>query len=265
MNTFPKGGADMSRALLYELNGNMNGRFREYIDSLETEPRIAWYPSAGTDFRALMFLHPDINTRFPASGDEPEYPDIFIYSDYCPHNDLNFLDGPVLYQDERTTITVKYSEELPPVSLPLHREIVVFSERAMMNGRVVFLEIEVASSAMGIFTRPLVYVFGENEAFCGEKVITAGGVFSHIIQVRYGSGFGGGMCSGAWLIKALSVLGCEVFISDGHHNLQSGDRAAVRLYPELGGNGESPEFEVIRNVNSASWSRHGDVQWYVVK
>ena len=255
----------MSKALLNDLNGNTNGRFREYIDSFETDPRIAWYPSAGTDFRALMFLHPAINARFPASGEEPEYPDIFIYTDYGPHDNLHFPDGPVLYQDERTTITVTRREELPPVDLPLHRDIVKTPDNTVMKGRVLFLEVEVASENLGSFRRPLVYVIGENEAFCGEKVIPSGGVFSHIIQVRYGGGFGGGRCSGAWLLNALPVLGCEVFISDGHHDLQSGDRAAVRLYPGLRGNGESPDFDVIRKVNGKSWSRHGDVQWYVVK
>jgi hypothetical protein len=47
----------MSRQLLEHLNGNKAGQLNNFLDNFEGEPRIAWYPSAGEDFRALLYLH----------------------------------------------------------------------------------------------------------------------------------------------------------------------------------------------------------------
>ncbi len=47
----------MSIDLLKHFNGNKVGEFKKLIDSFTEEPRIAWYPSAGQDFRALIYLN----------------------------------------------------------------------------------------------------------------------------------------------------------------------------------------------------------------
>jgi hypothetical protein len=148
---------------------------------------------------------------------------------------------------------------------------------------VVFLELEVESNELGRFHAPLVYVFAENEAFCAEKMLPCGAQISHVIDVSYGGGCGGGgHASGAWLLNILPRLRCEVFVTDGHHNMQSGDWEAVRLYPELGGpeddegagagvlrprHGGGPHgycLECIRRMKSERWSGHGEVTWNLV-
>ena len=48
----------MNRELLLNLNGNKTGQLKKFLDVFEGEPRIAWYPSAGEDFRPLLYLHP---------------------------------------------------------------------------------------------------------------------------------------------------------------------------------------------------------------
>jgi hypothetical protein len=45
----------MSRKLLLELNGGCHGAFHKWLDQLKREPPIAWYPSAGEDFRDLLY------------------------------------------------------------------------------------------------------------------------------------------------------------------------------------------------------------------
>jgi hypothetical protein len=37
----------MSKKLLLNLNGGSNGALKRWIDRLEGEPRISWYPSSG--------------------------------------------------------------------------------------------------------------------------------------------------------------------------------------------------------------------------
>lgn len=74
----------MSRQLLYSLNGEKNGQFKRFLDSFVGVPRIAWYPSGGEDFRALLHLHPAYSQINRAKGEEPAPPDIFLYTDYFP-------------------------------------------------------------------------------------------------------------------------------------------------------------------------------------
>ena len=94
----------MSKQLLYHLNGPTSGRFKAYLDSLKDAPRIAWYPSAGTDFRALLYLHPDFARKEPAATPDPAPPDIFLFTDYFPWSSSKFLDGHLVHVDPRTTI-----------------------------------------------------------------------------------------------------------------------------------------------------------------
>ena len=46
----------MSIELLKFLNGNNNGLLKAFIDKVGDNPNIAWYPSAGTDFKPLLYL-----------------------------------------------------------------------------------------------------------------------------------------------------------------------------------------------------------------
>ncbi len=63
----------MSKELLSNLNGNKSGHLKRFIDEFDGDPRIAWYPSAGTDFRALLYLHPSYSQLHPASQNEAAY------------------------------------------------------------------------------------------------------------------------------------------------------------------------------------------------
>lgn len=87
----------MSIEFLKSLNGHNRGALRDWIDRLDREPRIAWYPSAGEDFRDLMYLHPRFRQRSPAMQPEPPAPDIFLHSDYFPWESLRFLASRWLY------------------------------------------------------------------------------------------------------------------------------------------------------------------------
>ncbi|MFC1670031.1 hypothetical protein ACFL20_06520 [Spirochaetota bacterium] len=256
----------MSIDLLNSLNGNKTGNFRKYLDGLKEEPRIAWYPSAGTDFRALLYLHPDFAREIPASRPEPASPDLFLYTDYFPYEDSTFLDDTVIYKDDRTEITVDSIEELPGINVPLDGEIVKSPKGSKATGRVLFLEIKVNCKVLGEYTCPLIYAFVENESFCAKKLIPLNASISHIIHVRYGGGCGGGgKASGTWLLNVIKKLNCEVFITDGQNTIQSGDEAAMNLYPALSGSCEKPSMDKIRTVKSEGWSGHGDVVWNLVK
>ena len=256
----------MSLNLLKHLNGSSAGGLKAFIQKYEgkNEPRICWYPSAGVDFRALMYLHPAFNMISPAIKQDPQPPDIFLYSDYSIFKTSTLLDSKVIHMDKSTVVTVGAIEELQKIGTSLHPEILTFPEENTLTGRVLFLTINIKSNKFGRISSPVVYVFAENEAFCGEKLIPLNARLSHIVHVRYGGGFGGGYASGIWMLNVLKRLHCEMFISDGHFHMQRGDKKAIRLYPVLGENDGKANLEVIRTVESKSWSGHGDVTWNLV-
>lgn len=256
----------MSKKFLYSLNGEKTGKFKKWLEGFKGEPRIAWYPSAGDDFRDLMFLNQKYAAMNPGVRQDPKVPDIFLHTDYYPWKSSCFLDNSRVYADDRTSITLNYIEELPRCDLPLDPGIVDFPGGSIATGKVLFFEVNVVSNLLGEFSAPIVYAFAENGAFCAEKILPHDAVFSHLIHVRYGGGCGGGgKSTGIWLLNVLQRLQCEYFISDGHYGRQSGDKRTYMLYPELAGPEDVTLLEPIRLIKSEQWSNHGDVSWNLVR
>jgi hypothetical protein len=261
----------MSMKLLYHLNGTNKGIFKKWLTNFKGEPRIAWYPSAGNDFRDLLYLSAKFSELEPALNPElePQPPDIFLHTDYFPSNifhRLPFSDELIVHQDTRTTISVTSSEELPVCNLPLDDEIVVFKGGNRATGRVLFLHVEIQSNILGNFNAPVLYAFVENAAFCARKILPYGGRLSHIVHVRFGGGIGGGgRSTGIWLLNILQRVHCEVLVSDNSYMRQSGDERIYALYPSLAGDENADQFEKIRTIESRRWSEHGNVTWGVVR
>ena len=254
----------MSIEFLQSLNGSRTGLFHRWMQRLGREPRIAWYPSAGEDFRDLMYLHPNFQTQSPASQPEPTCPDLFLHTDYFPWESSSFLDSNLVYEDHRTSVHIRAIEELPRIDLPLDKDIVHFTEGSFATGRVLFLELEVRSDVVGSLTAYALYAFAENAVFCVQKMLSHGAKISHVINVRYGGGLGGGGYStGAWLLNVLDRLQCEVLISDGHWQSLRGDQRIYQLYHTLAGSEDLKPWKPIRVLPGVRWSRHGDVSWCV--
>lgn len=258
----------MSLKLLKNLNGNSKGelyRFIKRFDDEKKEPRIAWYPSAGDDFRPLLYLSTRYINSYPAQGFEPLPPELFLFTDYFPWESGKFLDTQRIYSDLITGITVKSIEELPKLNLPISEKLVHFPKGSIATNRVVFMTIEVYSDKLGMFTMPVLYCFAENTAFCCELLLKSKAHISHVVHVRYGGGmFGGGNASGAWILRALKLLGAEVFITDSHHLWQGGDSIALEICGILATQQE-PKFSTIRKLDGKKWSEHGDVSWNLIQ
>jgi len=254
----------MTRQLLSSLNGNKTGLLKKFLDDFKGDPRIAWYPSAGEDFRALLYLHPSFSHLNPASRQEPQPPDLFLFTDYFPWQDSTFMDKKTIYSDNKTTVKIEHIEELPRLNLPLHEELVDFKEGSAATDRAVFLKIRIDSDRLGSISYPVVYAFAENETFYCKKLVPSKATISHIIHVRYGGGCGGGgHASGVWLLNVLKTLSCELFITDGHHHWQRGDEFALESCPSIPRE-TNAQLTPIRVVQSHGWSGHGDVSWNLV-
>lgn len=256
----------MSRKLLEALNGGSRGAFRSWLDNFQGEPRIAWYPSAGEDFRDTLYLHPNFAKLVPSTQTEPSSPDIFLHTDYFPWKYSNFLDTRRIYVDDRTSVYLKSMEELPNCNLPLDSGIVDFEQGSVATGRVLFLEIAIDSKKIGKFHAPVIYAFVENAAFCERIALANAAKFSHIIHIRFGGGLGGGgKSSGIWLLNILKTLACEVLVTDDHYYISRGDERIYELYPQLACKEGDSHLETIRVLNGQAWSNHGNISWKVVK
>lgn len=176
----------MSLQLIEQLNGGNRGKLRAWIDSLEREPRIAWYPSSGEDFRDLLYLSTAYQSKNPGEISEPDPPDLFLHTDYYPWSSSGLLDTAVLYSDDKTRITATDMEELPRCDLPLDPGIVDFPKGSIATGRVVFMWLKVASDTLGELTAPLLYVFAENAAFCAERMLPNNAKITHAVHMSQG-------------------------------------------------------------------------------
>jgi len=171
--------------------------------------RVAWYPSAGTDFRPLLYLHHNYQTGLSAPP-----PDVYLFSNICDHPRHCIEMGAVLHSDARTKMTVKSSEMVQVLNLPIRPEVVYHEcgEHPLIN-QVYKLEVQVESDLLGVSKVTLYYAFCENTALA-DKLILYGIKVSHVIRVGFGDGWGLSKSSGAWLLNALSALKSECLISD---------------------------------------------------
>ncbi|MDR0927157.1 MAG: hypothetical protein LBO69_05260 [Ignavibacteria bacterium] len=258
----------MSKQFLLHLNyGNASSALSRFIDSLEgREPRIAWYPSAGWDFRDLLYLSPQYAKYNPASQAEPAPPDLFLHTDYFPWGGPDFLDTRTLYEGYNTVVIAESIEMLQYLSLPLHCGIVNFPRGSIATNKVVFMNVKVGSNKLGEISYPILYAFCENESFCAEVMLPNETHISHVIHNRYGGGLGGGGKSrGGWILNVLKKLYCELFISDGRHNeIEGGDISAMKRYPILASK-DAPTLTSIRSISSKLWSDYSKtIDWNLV-
>lgn len=213
--------------------------------------RTLWYPSAGDDFRDLIFC----SGRYPGIDLAPE---LFVHTDCSVRFDL---DSPGrVHEDAHTAVTLHPDREFDRMTVP-HREFAHWEcEDA---GRVRLYRAEIVSDRFGTITRPLIYAVCENEWFAAEFLAPNRVAVDTVCHVRYGNGFGGAVASGAWLLRALKLLRTRHYLSDPALGMQDADEEVLRRYPQLAG---APVRLVPgKTIPGKFWSKHGDVTVYEVR
>ena len=258
-------GQIVSFELLNALNGGNKGAFARFLEKRKTLPNICWYPSAGNDFRDLLYLSRAYANYHPASEPDPVFPDLYLHTDYFPWGMPEFLDRRLLHLDRRTMISVDTVEELPRLDLPLGAELVHFPQVGPISGRVFYFTLDVHSSPLqACFKAHLLYAFVENAAFCSAMLMKHQARIPHVLHIRYGGGIcGGGTAAGGWLRRVLPRLSCKMFITDGRHDdWQNGDTAAIAQFPNLDMPPDTATLRPIRHLPASGWSNYGDVSWF---
>jgi hypothetical protein len=175
-----------------------------------------------------------------------------------------FHPGDDLYTGRGSRLTITEHEELEPLDLPpVSARSATFPEKVRYLGRAHFMMVSFMTPDFGTITAPLLFISAENAAFCETWLLRHRPLISHIVQVRYGHGFGGARCGPAWLLNVLSRLRTQVLVSDGHHtNLDNENLRDLFLeMPGLKGLCSAAGLRSIRTMPSVRWSDHGDIQW----
>jgi len=269
----------MSYALLESLNGQNDGIFKQWLAQWNgITPRIAWYPSAGSDLKDVKYLkietkdktidwlsrperrHPierrDSNKyrHFSKPDLDPEFfkHHIFLHTDYLDNwgQSLQFEVGKVLHEDNSTLIKIVELEQLPDCVLPLNPNLISFPKGDEITNKVFFMQLEISGERRKTSNVPMLYAFVENTAFCAKILLKHQAQLSHILHIRYGGGLGGGGRSrGVWLQQMLSTFKVEYYLVDnsgsdsGLLGLGAGHHFSRHGAPfHFGGRGELQKF-----------------------
>lgn len=260
----------MSSQLLRLLDNRRSVQFSEFISSLEHEPRIAWYPSAGTDFRALFYLNDVFLSANPTvEGNDPKEPDIFLYTDYAMTNDrLNHIlfhgDETVVHDDGRATVTLSDIENLGRIEFDSYSDYQLTEQNRHFYNRVFFFNATIESADFGTITKPVLYFFCCNEQLCSELLLPMKAKVSHVIHIRYGHGFGGANSSGHWLQHVLSLLQCEMYIHDGLSHYYDNEQRIIAYFSESIPQKSISTLTTIREIDGRGWSYSTRIIWQSV-
>ena len=238
---------------------------------------VCWYPSAGSDFRALLFLSDWYYKKYDVPMDEGQVlPELFVMTDYMG---LRMFDGEqhifgeayeqiqrghcepgssllhVKYKNNSTEIVVKRYEKLCNLSLPYDSRLLYQEEPAVYNSAFL-IEVEVISRSYDVTNRyetAILYVAAENQLFAERVLIPNGIKTEYLVIMNYGAGFGGGNgISYKWILRDYKELGIGYVVSN---QFPAGD----------GSDTDYPELADFYGIDGVQWTRGNPVVWYRVE
>lgn len=261
----------MSTQFLRLLDNRRGVNYSAFVSSMKDEARIAWYPSAGTDFRTLFYLNNAFLGSSPAiEGEDPKEPDIFLYTDYALNDNafekILFHGGnPVIHDDGRAKVTLSNIENLGRIDFESYPDYRLTEENKHFFNRVFYFNATIESADFGSITKPILYIFCCNEQICSEILLPVNAKISHIIHVRYGHGFGGGNSSGHWIQHVLYPLQCEIYIHDGLSHYYENEYRIISYYSEIIPQEPLTILKTIREIDGRGWSDSTRIIWQSVK
>jgi hypothetical protein len=261
----------MSTQFLRLLDSQRGVNYSAFLSSLENDARIAWYPSGGTDFRALFYLDNAFLMTSPTiEVEDPKEPDIFLYTDYAlidnTFEKILFHGGSlVIHDDGRAKVTLSNIEDLGRIDFESYPDYRLTEENKHFFNRVFFFNATIESADFGSITKPILYAFCCNEQICSELLLPVNAKISHIVHVRYGHGFGGGNSSGHWIQHVLNSLQCEMYIHDGLSHYYENEHKIISYYSERIPQDPLSILTTIREIDGRGWSNSTRIIWQSVK
>ena len=239
---------------------------------------ICWYPSAGEDFKPLLFISDWYYKKNNVPMDEDQVlPDLFIFTDYAGFhsrdNELrdygdayeqiqNSFCKPgscfihVSYKNSSTDITVKSFEKLRDLHLPFDTSL-ASCEKGPDYNSAFLMKVEVRSrinETVNTYETSIMYVAALNEIFA-ERVLVPNRIKTeYLIIIRYGTGFGGGNGKGfAWILSDYKELGIKYLVTSHCVHGEFSETESNKPYPQL---------TDIYGIDGKQWTKDVSVVWY---
>lgn len=249
---------------------------RTVLEAIKKYKHICWYPSAGADFRSLLFISDWYCKKYNLPLDKgQEMPDLYVLTDYAgfpvwygedyEREGEDFLKpGFCLvdnaYYSNSTKVTVKTVERLRDLHLSFDRELADFDNNSLYNAAFL-MEVEVESVLEGIVTKydaTVLYVMALNESFYRELILPNRVRVEYQVLVRYGEGIlGGARLNPAWIIRAYKNLGTKYLISEWDY-VSDAENDTKSFDP-------MPRLKEIYTISGKQWSQHDMIGWYKVR
>ncbi len=200
----------MLNELLAGVNGQSQKRLNALCKQIGNEPRIAWYPSAGNDYRDLM----ELCTIRALQQNVSEEPDVFFHTDY---HIKHLKSSGIIYDDSRTRVVVENTYHLSirkKFNYFVNPEYAVFHENAPESPLIWLLDVSVHSDIYGVVNKPVIYFVFENINFFDEFILKNMVPITYFVKIREGCGFGGNRKSISIVYAFLSVMKTRYLLVD---------------------------------------------------
>jgi hypothetical protein len=241
--------ADFRRTLKKRFMANDPEVWNDFLMRFETcDGNICYYPSAGSDFRPLVYqqlsgmaklgLVNESAEILGASSDLFEYsnykaPDLWIFSDFRGDDLSRWMETKVVHRDERVEIRLLAHTELHPQKMEFRRRpnpSYASLPPSELTGRVFYLRLSVTNETIGTVACDLLYFCVENVELIRGSLLRGHVPLSHVVWVRDGASFGGGRLRHDFLIPLLPFFKTRWLFLEGRY-LENG--RAVKWPREL--------------------------------
>ena len=199
--------------------------------------RICYYPSAGSDFRPLVYQQLSGMVKLGlANGDggilraDPDLferghyaaPDLWLLSDFRGDDLAEWLETKVVHRDARVEIRLLAHTELHPQKMNFQqRPSAAYTSLppTPMTGRVFYLRLAVTNETIGPVECDALYFCVENVHLIQSFLLRRQVPLSHVVWVRDGAGFGGGRMRHDFLVPLLTFFKTRwLFLEDSYLN-----------------------------------------------
>ena len=168
---------------------------------------IAWYPSAGVDFRDILELRRLTQNEII----KDEFPKLFIHTD-------KDLDGIKLKRGEvfKDLNTVVICNEIIKVELIEN----IIPDELEINGyqhissSIYYMNLEISSNTLGIFHTNLLYILYDNILFLNDIILNHNIEIKYLVKVCDGYCYGGNYTSMSLIYYYLSAMKTQFLIAD---------------------------------------------------
>lgn len=261
------------------------------LKELKRHKCICWYPSAGSDFRPLLYLSDSFYEKHEElSAENAVLPDLFIMTDYqalsyqdfsnytvCHNQGIDKMQngslkrGDVLYEDISTRLTIKAISKFSVSDMEPNKELIYSENIAPCYGRGYYMTLQVDShksptKKLGTWEVDVIYLYAENTAFAKKILLQEQINTDYIVMVRYGGSFGGSVGTfGKWLFYLADSFNVKYYVSSVFSDelLRIGDEKALQYLED--GSGISFKAPSLTSLYTRIWYKDEPTVWYRVE